>query len=135
MQLEQYLEYYSRESILIITAEELRNQRRQSLKTLFSFLGVDDSFYSPEYSKVFHKSSVKKKLNIVGRSLSRMNVAHSVKSSLPAPFIQIARNMTGSSFEQVELDQALKEELIEYLKDDVDSLRKLTGDDFEAWNL
>src|SRR5687768_6479955 len=56
-QLEQYLNYYPRERILILTAEELKTQPQATLKTIFKFLDVDDSFYSPEYARKFNQSS------------------------------------------------------------------------------
>ena len=45
-QLEQYLPYFPLENILIVTSEELRHDRRAALARVFSFLGVEETFYS-----------------------------------------------------------------------------------------
>ena len=37
--------------------------------------------------------------------------------------------------EQPKLDKALEKRLTDYLKDDVDSIRKYTGNDFKSWRL
>jgi len=135
MQLQQYLKYYPPESILIIASESLKNQRRTTLKTIFSFLNVDDSFDSPEYDKVFHKSSLKRRRNKLGQLVLKMRWREKLRPHLPAAVVQMSRNMTGRHVAKPELDKDLEKRLVDYLQEDVDSLRKYTGNDFKDWRL
>ena len=41
MQLEQYLEHFDRDQLLVITAEALRDDREEVMRTVYGFLGVD----------------------------------------------------------------------------------------------
>ncbi len=61
MQLEQFLKYYPNSSILIINQEELYINRVNTLQEIFRFLGVDDNFSSPEFSKILRRSSDKRR--------------------------------------------------------------------------
>jgi len=47
--LEPYLARFPRERIFICTQEDLSSDRRATLRELYRFAGVDDSFWSPEH--------------------------------------------------------------------------------------
>jgi len=66
MQLEQYLNYFPKTNILIITAEDLHSHRRKTLQKVFRFLEVDDNFYSPKFLDVKHRSIEKGRKNRIG---------------------------------------------------------------------
>ncbi|MEE4606852.1 MAG: sulfotransferase [Desulfobacteraceae bacterium] len=70
LQISQYLGFYPMERILIITQEELLAKRIGTLKRVFRFLEIDESFKSKEFTKLFHRSGGKPRLNKVGRILS-----------------------------------------------------------------
>jgi hypothetical protein len=135
MQVKQYLSYYSKENMLIIAAEELREQRQSTLKTIFRFLNVDDSFYSSEYSDVLHKSSAKRRKNIIGRYLLKTKLKKKLRPFLPSSVVQKLKRISGPSVERPELDEVLEKKLIGYLQDDVRALRKFTGKEFKNWRL
>lgn len=127
MQLEQFLAYYPKSSILILDMMELQNNRQGTLKQVFQFLGVDDSFYCDEYSKVFHESSKRRK-NRLGKFLSRLPKGRGVNGLLPPQW-------TSTEVKRPVLDAQSKQYLIEQLQDDVTQLRRLTGQKFESWCL
>lgn len=138
MQLKQFLEYYDESQILIITQDDLYGDRLETLKRVFRFLGVDDSFQSRKFNKIYHSSTLKRKRNKVGSFLSRTPVQKAIER-LPQYIRWKAEWLIyfpfSSKIERPKMDDALKKLLIEYLEDDVNSLREFTGKKFEAWSL
>jgi len=59
MQLEQYLEYFPKSNILIVTLDDLHHYRQQTLQKIFKFLNVDETFSSPKFLTIQHKSMKK----------------------------------------------------------------------------
>jgi hypothetical protein len=135
MQLEQFLEYYPRENMLVVTSEGLKDRRRATLKTIFNFLNVDDSHDSPEYSKVVHKSSKRKQKSRVGEYLADMSLTQKAKPLMPAPLVRAAKAVVSSPVERPVLDKAVQQKLIEHLGKDVESLRRFTGNELDDWRL
>ncbi|MGI8462078.1 MAG: sulfotransferase, partial [Solirubrobacterales bacterium] len=59
MQAAPYLEHFDAERIAFVTREELRDEREATMKRLFSFLGVDDGFSSPQFEREWETGSAK----------------------------------------------------------------------------
>ena len=141
MQLEQYLEYFDRNSILVLVSEDLREDRQNALRTAFRFLGVDESFTTPAWEKTFYESRDLRRKTRVGYGL--LHIADVVRSSglrryLPRQLmtpIRAFNAVTGRTIPRPELDDSLRAELIDYLREDVDSLRRFTGRHFETWSV
>jgi hypothetical protein len=51
-QLEQYLQYFPREQLLVVDQHELRERRGETLERIFRFLAVDETFASPDFSSM-----------------------------------------------------------------------------------
>lgn len=69
LQLEQFLPYYSIGNILVLTLEELSSNRMAVLERVFKFLDVDSSFQHPDFLKVHHQSSIKRRRTNLGAQL------------------------------------------------------------------
>ena len=139
MQLEQYLEYFPESSILILTQEELQRRRLQILQTVFRFLGVDPTFWSPKFSVIRHRSARKRRSGPGVLSLVRVLDAIIVRR-LPVQARLTARKLRylavsyiGRRIERPVLCESVRNRLIEYLAEDVDRLRAYTGRDFAEW--
>lgn len=137
MQLEQYLNYFEKSNILVITLEDLNKHRQQTLQKVFLFLNVDDSFYSQGFSDILYKSSDKRRVNQIGLLWSKVPGKDIIKSLLPFPshFAGVFYSLSHSQVNKPILDERLKQALIDHLKDDIDCLRKYTGSDFTDWCL
>ena len=133
MQLEQFLGYYPRSDILVITLEDLARYRRETMQKIFRFLNVDDSFYSPGFSNVLYTSSGKKRTSRIGLLWSKMPGKSIIKPLLPSRLGGVYRALARSEVKRPVLGAKLKQALIDVLKDDMDCLRAYTGSDFEAW--
>ena len=141
MQLEQYLEYFPREQILVLSSEDLRDDRQATLRLAFQFLEVDESFASPEWERRFYESSDLRRKTRFGYNL--LHVADVIRSSplrryLPRQLmipIRAFNAMTSRKILRPTLDGSLRIELVDYLRQDVENLRCLTGCQFEKWSL
>jgi len=134
-QLEQYLKYYPKERILIITAEDLMEFPQNIMKKVFTFLNVDDSIQSSEFTKVLHKTTDKGKRNKMGLLLSKIPGLMKIKSFSPLIFEGIYKKLALHQIDRPVLNRKLRKELIAYLKDDINQLKNYTGRNFANWGL
>ena len=82
MQLEQYLKNYDMKNILILTTEELRENRIYTLKSVFKFLNVDENFTAKKFNIERHVSKEKKALNAIGLKLSNHYLGVNLENNL-----------------------------------------------------
>lgn len=140
-QLEQYLKFYEKSNIMVITAYDLMKNRRKTLQEIFHFLNADESFYCPEYLKMLHKSIEKRRRNKFGLILKNVQpqmppkLKKIIKSILPNSVFAKQHNLSSNEINAPELSARHKKELIYHLKDDVKQLKELTGKDFLNWRL
>lgn len=136
MQLEEYFKYFPGGNILVVTAEDLYEQRTKTLQEIFNFLDVDAKFYSPNFCRTMHRSAEKWPKNRGGLLLKWL-----AEEYVPRVFSTHTRMKLGKMLflpfsgrvEKPTLNPTLLEELIDYLKDDIDRLREYTGCDFKDW--
>lgn len=134
MQLEQYLNYFPKSSILIITLEDLYSHRQQTLQRVFRFLEIDDSFYSQKFSNIRYKSSDQRRKNRIGLLLTRMpgmKTLDRVRSDLRWHIERFIYFPFSRKIECPVLDKSLRRKLIDYLRDDINRLREFIGYNFE----
>jgi hypothetical protein len=135
-QLEQYLEYFPASNILILTSEELSQSPRQTLKTIFQYLELEDEINLPIFFNKFHRSEVKRRKTNLGGRLSETllmkkieqlppDLSYHAQRILYFPFSQKIENPT--------LEPKLRQKIADYLRTDIDRLRKYTGCNFKEW--
>jgi Sulfotransferase domain len=138
MQLEHYLKYYNLSNILIITSEELYEHRLRTIQKIFRFLNVDDSFCTSRFSalKLITKQHRKKnKAGLLLESLNRLSMVNRIHLALGETvgryiYIPFSRKIPPPVSSEIE-----RQQLIDELQDDVNRLRRLTGQSFEQWCL
>lgn len=99
MQLEQFLKFYPSSAVLIVAQEDLYGDRVNALKKIFGFLGVDDAFSSPEFSRVLYRSADKRRW---GRSIEKPVVDETLRKELTGRLQEDAdriRAFTGCKFQ------------------------------------
>jgi hypothetical protein len=141
LQLEQYRRYYDDSVILVLSAEQLKTARRETLQLIFGFLGVDDSFYTDEYEKLLGESAHRVRSTPGARSLLKLSnlvfpraLRRYIPASVPRP-IQAYNARTSIRVQRPELDDALRDRLADYLADDVAKLRAWTGQELASWSI
>ena len=137
MQMERYLEYFSRDQLLIVRAERLRDDQRATMTRVCSFLGVEPTGHLEVPDAEFHRTSEKR----VPRSMIRRMVAtgtyRRVSEYVPRSVKRYARRhmMCGVDGSEAVVSDALRKELVERLADDVVRLRAYLGDQFDGWGI
>ena len=136
MQLQQYLEFFPPSNILIVTQEELYSHRQRTLKEVFRFLEVDDSFHCRDFFSIRHKSSGKRRRNNAGSSMFRMfemNILERLPSVTRRHLEQLLYLSFSHKIEQPMLNEGLTLRLIDHIENDTNHLREYTGCKFEQW--
>jgi hypothetical protein len=136
-QIERYLKFYPADRILVLALEDLQKRRLETLRQVFRFLAIDDSFWHESFDKVWNESSVKRRASWVGeliyppwlhRTLHRRNV--------PRPIVDGFQGLVraiGKPIERPKLSPAVEARMIDCFRSDVESLRAFTGKSFADW--
>jgi len=135
MQLQRYREHYPDDQILVLPATELREDRRSTLAHVFTFIGVDPTYWTQAYAREKHKTSAKRVTVRPLRYLAGVAPVKGLKSVLPSAITAPIRKMVKRSISRPDLPPQLRRELIEYLRDDVKQLRSFTGHGYADWCL
>lgn len=136
MQLEQYLDFFDKTNILIITSEDLYSFPRKTLKAVFRFLYVDDTFYSRRFLLKWHKSKYKRRKTRLGVYLSGTPLAKflgTLPFTLQGPFEKIFFFPISYKVSRPILNQRLQRDLVEFLIEDIRQLTKYAGCRFGGW--
>jgi hypothetical protein len=135
-QVEQYLPYFPDSRILIISAEALLRDRLKTLQKVYSFLNVDRSFRSKRFAFTWHASRFNRRKTRIGKYLEGLSLEErlrflpfesrgAVERLLLLPFSRRVKRPC--------LNETLRKEIAEFLKQDVDRLRAYTGNPFSEW--
>jgi Sulfotransferase domain len=134
LQLSRYLEYFPAEQILVVCTEDMKSDRRATLRTIFRFLGVDESFWSPQHELLYHVSTRKGRLR---RALERSRVARQVRPHVPRSVISwlATQDNRKQTVDRPTIRDPLRSELRDYLRNDIERLRQELGRDFPKWTV
>lgn len=127
LQLSKFLDYYPADGISVVSFEDLRKDKRKTMRRLFEFLGVDTSFENGNYEHVYNRSAAKRRPNHLKRLLGNVRGFSRVERRAPWLF--------GSDIERPRLDEPMKQRLIGVLHKDIEEFRKVTGLTFDNWCL
>jgi hypothetical protein len=135
-QLKPFLELFPREQILVDTRERLLRERQATLRRIFEFVGVDASFVSPEFERMWERSEGKAGLYSLGWRIAqrtrRWGIFLPEFLRWPAQRAQRLRVGPRKSGRPV-YDAQLRERMRQRLRGEVDELRTLTALELEGW--
>jgi hypothetical protein len=138
-QLTPFLDAIPRDQILVETHENLRSERNATLRRIFRFVGVDDSFTSPEFERRWQRSE--------GKSVLYGFASHTVTklpksgASLPrsvrwaAQRLVRGRLVPGPKAQKPVFGQRLREETKRRLAPEAEALRQMTGLPLDDWSV
>jgi Sulfotransferase domain len=134
MQLEQYLAHFSQSQILVVSAEEMKEDRHETLRYVFRFLKVDESFRSPRHDAIYHAS---KPHGPVRRTVEQSRLARHIRPYVPRSIVYWAASHGPEqrAVDPPSFDSGLQETLRDYLRADVERLRSQVGRDFAQWSI
>lgn len=142
MQIEQYLEHFPREQLLVVTSEELRGRRAETVAKVYEFIGVDPGFAPDELERDFYQTKDRAVRSPVPYWLRKQ-----LKARLPATrrFKELENNALGALRKvtgtraaapaAVAVPDEVRDRIVAELADDVRRLRAHLGPDFDGWGI
>jgi hypothetical protein len=140
MQLERYLEHFPREQIVLVTSEDLRARRRETVRAVYRFLALDENVESDVFAQEFYRSEERKKYPPLAWWVRRMvkryvpagkRIKELVDGARPAAAADTAPG-TPSPFA---VPNDVRQRLGELLRDDVERFRTYMPPGFDGWGI
>lgn len=132
-QLQPYLKTFGADQILVRSLESLRDDPADTLGDIQSFIGASPQVTDPQLRQGrFNARGEKKIRGQWYRWLSGL-FSQPVKDTL-RPYVPL-QWIPGASVDPPAPSEALRNQLAEALRDDVESLRQLTGRSFDQWSV
>jgi hypothetical protein len=141
-QLERYLSRFDRKQMLLLTTEQLSQERAATLERVFRFLGVDPALYIDVPQAVSNPSRspaigrIRRAVRAAGPLHAAVSGANAVGRALvPKPARQAMRKALRSldRGEKPPMDPAVRERLNHYYRDDVGRLEAILERDLSHW--
>ena len=138
-QIQQYLRYFSPDQLCILDQHDLLDQRRETLRRVFRFIGVDEEFESPAFDEERNTRADKHGPRRLTMRLWEP-VIHPASRLFPKP---VRRRLKGPAErllnapvrEKPVLEPAMRRRLEEHLRPEVEALREFTGQAFATWTI
>jgi hypothetical protein len=144
-QIEQYLQYFPRKRLLLVTSDDLWHSRQSTLHRVYAFLDVDSGFVPETLTREFLKTGERARY---GQAAGWLR--HKLKRSFPAS--KRAKEFIDSSLPRTlnrvlgrrdgeekalffRIPEHVRQELAEQLKDDVRRLQTYMPEGFDGWGL
>jgi len=138
MQISQFTEYYPLSRISIISSEDLRNKRTETIRDIFNFLDVDDQYYSKKFGNEKHFTTQMRRRNKIGNYLTlltRKLIGDKIHPDIRWRIERIVHYAFSKSVPKPNMDEKIKDEIRNYLKEDINQFRKLSGKKFKEWTV
>lgn len=144
-QIQQYMRVFPREALAVVSSEALRNDRERTIRDLYRFLGVDETYVSDTLDKEFYRTDERAgyppivwwlrrtvKRYIPAGKRAKELIDHVLPSSLGRTPSEKAPATKDSAFT---ISDDVREQLAERLRDDVRDLRAYMPEGFDGWGL
>jgi hypothetical protein len=137
LQIEQYLEYFDRDRLLILDSRRLRDDRDPTLRRIYGFLGVDDGFVAPSLQKEYNRTGEREEYRPAVRTIRRAKRVRRFLSLAPGPVKRVGRQLLTHRADPggTAIPEDLRQRLEDLLREDVRRLRTYMGDDFDGWGI
>jgi len=138
-QLRPFIELFGRERLLIASQERLLTHRAETMRRIFAFLGVEETFVSPEFERIWGKSEGKGKVySVLARTagpLQRRGLFPTFPRGVRWRLQKAIRadpSARDSNAPNVTDDVANR--VAELLSQEVAELREIAGEPFDEWS-
>ena len=132
-QVEQYLAHFDRRQLLIITSESLRSERRETLATVYRFLGADEDWTDPVQDEEFYRAEEKRGFRPTAGRLARHPRLRKIARRAPALLKRAALGSIDVS--QGALSPRIQTQLESELRSEVTALRAFMDERFDGWGI
>ncbi len=135
-QIEEYLKYFPRSSIHLITIDDLKNRAEPTVSSIYKFLGVDDTFLNTDINTHHNKNSKVTKKTALGKVI--LNMYHKHIEQRPFPYTFKKQFLNAAEIGAIEIfkpqlsNHTLKA-LTKYYSEDVAQLKENYNIDISNW--
>lgn len=136
-QLAQYLEWYPKSRVLVVTQEQLLADRRATLRTIFRFLEIDDSFESPRFDRLRNRSSDKRRKGHLGKRINKVIRGAGLERLSPSLAWHAEQILTRPFSQHIPrpfLNERVRRKLALHFAPEMARLKTLTGREFSEWS-
>jgi sulfotransferase family protein len=136
MQIEQYLEWFARAQLLVITAEALRRDRLETLRRVWEFLGVDAGWRPPELEREYNRTGELRPQLLAPRPVV-LTVRLAVRLGLPPRTARRLSHRPSHAVvpDEIAFSESVRQRLEAALREDVVRLHGHLGPDFDGWGI
>ncbi len=136
-QLERYLPHFPLENVMVVDQAELLADRAGTLREIFAFLEVDESFYSPRFDQEMNTAEELREYSpfVVLVRYARSTPLQRLPRGLRVFLRRKVRLLASRPLERSTLNDDLRARLQELFADDARRLRELTGKAFPSWSV
>jgi hypothetical protein len=136
-QLDEYLPYFDRDHILVLTTDELKHSRAAALSRLYRFIGVDDTFVPPAVAEERGRSEEKRVRRDVSRRWRDRRWYRLVVDHLPEGARAYGRRVATKPIDvdASRLSPDLQAELRARFVPEIARLREFLPEDFDGWDV
>jgi hypothetical protein len=128
-QVRHYLEYFPAASFLVLDQSDLRARRDETMREVFSFIGVDPEFRSPEFEVELLKRDDYFERGSLGWRLRESPLARAFRRLPLRQRLRVARmaRRVLPKEPRPTLDPGLEAEVTDFLMPEVEQLRQISG--------
>jgi hypothetical protein len=145
LQIEQYLEHFAREQLLVVTSEDLRESRDATMRRVYEFIGVDPALVPANLDREFYQTKDR-----AIRSPIPLRLRKELKRRFPSTrrFKELEPDVLGAFRRLIgrgehrpvaampfTIPEDVRGRLMAELEDDVRRLRAYMGPDFDGWGI
>jgi hypothetical protein len=138
-QLERYLSVFPAEQILVVDQADLLAERRQTLRRVFRFLDVDESFVTPHFDALINTTAARRRISGLRRRLRGSRPLGWVKRLPAGPREAVLASARRLSSRRPppppDPNPELRARLRATFADDARRLRELTAGAFATWQV
>ncbi len=136
MQLQQFLNHFPRESIMILDQEDFRKDRAKTLRRVFEFSGADPSFTHPGFERERHATARKTRATKLAIRMEHVSKSRWGKVVPPKLWFALDERLPmKKTIDRPDVRLALTDEALRALTDDAERMRELAGRPFRDWSI
>lgn len=137
LQLEQYLHHFHNDQIMVVDQADLHANRQVTLRDIFLFLSVDDSFVSSRFDDEINTRDDRRTYSRFFVLMRRVQATplQRLPRGLRITMRKTLEGLVSKPLEVPHLSEDLRSRLRELFADDVNRLRSLTGKTFSSWSV
>ena len=139
MQIDRWLAHYPRENLLLITTEDLRSNRQETLRRVFEFIGVDGDFVPPHVNREHNRRQDLRVDRPVIQRLRGTAVQKAARRLVPAELRhrvwRLGSTESAPAVTAAAISPETEARLHDLLRDDLRRLPTFLGPQFDCWGL